>query len=171
MGARRQREHSRHEASAADFVIRPGAPDDLDEIYALECASFSADRLSRRALRRFLKAPHHPLLAAWIGGRLAGYILVVTSSRSRVARVYSLAVDAAFARRGIGRELLRAGERYALAQGRETMRLEARWDNGAALALYEAQGYRDFGRYPGYYADGAEALRLEKPLKPPISTV
>ena len=166
MSANRQREYPRHDRGAADFVIRHGGLDDLDEIYALECESFSADRLSRRALRRFLKASHHPLLGAWIGGRLAGYVLVVMTSRSRSARIYSLAVGAAFARRGVGRELLRAGERYALAHGREAMRLEARWDNSAALALYESQGYSDFGRYPGYYADGAEALRLEKRLTP-----
>jgi ribosomal-protein-alanine N-acetyltransferase len=166
VGAERQREFPRRDRGAADFAIRPGGLDDLDEIYALECASFSADLLSRRALRRFLKASHRPLLAARLGGRLAGYILVSMTSRSRAARIYSLAVDAAFARRGVGRELLRAGERYALAHGREAMRLEARYDNAAALALYESQGYCDFGRYPGYYADGAEALRLEKRLAP-----
>jgi ribosomal protein S18 acetylase RimI-like enzyme len=166
VGAERQREFPRRNRGAADFAIRPGGLDDLDEIYALECASFSADRLSRRALRRFLKASHRPLLAARLGGRLAGYILVSMTSRSRAARIYSLAVDAAFSRRGVGRELLRAGERYALAHGREAMRLEARYDNAAALALYESQGYQDFGRYPGYYTDGAEALRLEKRLTP-----
>ena len=164
MGAKRQREFPRRHRGAADFAIHPGGLDDLDDIYALECASFSDDRLSRRALRRFLKASHRPLLAARLGGRLAGYILVVMTSGSRAARIYSLAVDAAFARRGVGRELLRAGERYALAHGREAMRLEARYDNLAALALYERAGYRDFGSYPGYYADGAEALRLEKRL-------
>ena len=166
MGARRQRETTRRESGAADFAIRPGGLDDLDDIYALECASFSADRLSRRALRRFLKASHRPLLAARLGGKLAGYVLVSMTSRSPAARIYSLAVDAAFARRGVGAELLRAAERYALAHGREAMRLEARYDNAAALALYESQGYEHFGRYPGYYADGAEALKLEKRLAP-----
>jgi ribosomal-protein-alanine N-acetyltransferase len=166
VGAKRQGREPTNHRGAANFAIRPAGLDDLDEIFALECASFSADRLSRRALRRFLKSSHRPLLAARLGGRLAGYILVVMTSRSSAARIYSLAVDAAFARRGVGRELLRAGERYALAQGRRSMRLEARYDNAAALALYESQGYEDFGRYPEYYADGAEALRLEKRIAP-----
>ena len=151
---------------AADLTIRSGALDDLDAVYALECAAFSADRLSRRALRRFLKASHRPVLVARIGGRLAGYILISMNARSRAARIYSLAVDANLARRGVGRELLRAGERFALAHGRAAMRLEVRYDNEAALALYRRLGYEDFGRYPGYYADGAEALRLEKRLDP-----
>jgi len=152
--------------SSADLTIRSGGLEDLDDVLSLECAAFVADRLSRRALRRFLKASHRPVLVARIGGKLAGYVLVSLSARSRAARIYSLAVDADLARRGVGRELLRAAERYALAHGRAAMRLEVRYDNDIALALYRGLGYDDFGRYPGYYADGAEALRLEKRLTP-----
>jgi len=150
----------------ADLVIRPAVGTDLDAIYALECASFATDRLSRRGLRRFIKARHRPLLAARSSGRLVGYILISLPARSVSARVYSLAVEAAHGGRGVGRELLHAAERYARAHGRTRLRLEARYDNDAAIALYEKLGYRNFGRYPGYYADGAEALRFEKALTP-----
>ena len=151
---------------AADLVIRPAVGTDLDAIYALECASFATDRLSRRGLRRFLKARHKPVLAARFSGRIVGYILISLPARSDSARVYSLAVEATHGGRGVGRELLHAAERYARAHGRTRLRLEARYDNEAAIALYEKLGYRNFGRYPGYYADGAEALRFEKPLTP-----
>jgi ribosomal-protein-alanine N-acetyltransferase len=93
-------------------------------------------------------------------------VLVSLSAGSRAARIYSLAVDQGLARRGVGRELLRAAERYAVAHRRGAMRLEVRYDNDVALALYRGLGYDDFGRYPEYYADGAEALRLEKRLEP-----
>jgi [ribosomal protein S18]-alanine N-acetyltransferase len=149
---------------AADFAIRPATETDLDAIFALECASFSDDRLSRRAIWRFIRAPHRPLLVARSQGRVVGYIVISLQSRSRSARIYSLAVEKAQARRGVGRELLNAAERYARAHGCAALRLEARYDNAPALALYEKLGFRHFGRYPGYYADGAEALRLEKPL-------
>ena len=75
-------------------------------------------------------------------------------------------MEASLGRRGVGRELLQAAERYARAHGRTRLRLEARYDNASAIALYEKLGYRTFGRYPGYYADGAEALRFEKALAP-----
>jgi ribosomal protein S18 acetylase RimI-like enzyme len=151
---------------AGEFLVRPAAETELDAIYALECASFATDGLSRRGLRRFLKAKHRPLLVARSAGRVVGYILISLPARSVSARVYSLAVAASHAGRGIGRELLQAAERYARVHGRSRLRLEARYDNLGAIALYEKLGYQNFGRYPGYYADGAEALRFEKPLTP-----
>jgi ribosomal-protein-alanine acetyltransferase len=153
-------------AGAGDLCVRPAELSDLEAIYALECASFATDRLSRRALRRFIAAAHRPLLAAHSGGRLIGYVLVSFHPRAKPARIYSLAVAQAQSRRGVGRELLHAAERYARAHGRQSLRLEVRYDNAAAIALYEREGFRAFGRHPGYYADGAEALRFEKPLVP-----
>jgi len=45
------------------------------------------------------------------------------------------------------------------------MRLESREDNVRALRLYESAGYARFARVEDYYADGAPAVRLEKPLR------
>ena len=53
---------------AAGLVVQPGGESELDAIHALECASFATDRLSRRALRRFLTASHRPLLVATFRG-------------------------------------------------------------------------------------------------------
>ncbi|MEJ0097539.1 MAG: hypothetical protein WDM84_05845 [Bauldia sp.] len=39
-----------------------------------------------------------------------------------------------------------------------------REDNLPAIRLYERLGYRRIGRHARYYADGADALRYEKPL-------
>jgi ribosomal protein S18 acetylase RimI-like enzyme len=39
-----------------------------------------------------------------------------------------------------------------------------RRDNSAAIRLYAALGYAPIGVYPDYYADGMEALRLEREL-------
>ena len=58
---------------ADDLVVRAAEPTDLEAIHALECASFVADRLSRRALRRFIEAPHRPLIVARSHSALAGY--------------------------------------------------------------------------------------------------
>ena len=145
-------------------LIRPARLGDLDAIAALEQSVFPGDRLSRRSLRAFLQSSRKPLLVAFCEGRLAGYALVVLRQGSKSARLYSIAVDPAFGRRGIGRALLRACEQYARQHGRQALRLEVRADNAAALALYQRLDYRRFGQHENYYDDGAAALRLEKPL-------
>ena len=154
-----------HAHTAGGMAIGPASLADLDAIEALEFAAFPGDRLSRRSLRNFLRSPQHPLIVAKFGERVAGYALVALRKGGVGARLYSLAVASAEARRGVGRALLQASERYARAHGREVLRLEVRYDNASAIALYEKMGYRQFGQYEGYYVDGAAALRFEKRLE------
>ncbi len=47
------------------------------------------------------------------------------------------------------------------------MRLEVSVGNRPAITLYETLGYRQFGRWEGYYGDDADALRMEKRLRAP----
>ena len=146
------------------LVVREARPRDLDAIARLENESFDTDRVSRRSLREFLRAKHRPVVAATIDGELAGYALVALRKYARAVRIYSLAVDPRFARRGVGRALLKACEAYGRRHGRSALTLEVRYDNAAAIALYEASGFRQFGEHAHYYADGATALRYEKSL-------
>jgi [ribosomal protein S18]-alanine N-acetyltransferase len=146
------------------IVVREARPRDLDAIARLENESFETDRVSRRSLREFLRAPHRPVIAATIDDELAGYMLVSLRKGARAVRIYSLAVDSRFARRGVGKALMQACEAYALRHRRDAITLEVRYDNAAAIALYENSGFRQFGEHAHYYADGATALRYEKPL-------
>jgi [ribosomal protein S18]-alanine N-acetyltransferase len=148
------------------IVIREARPRDLDAIARLENESFETDRVSRRSLREFLRAAHRPVIAATIDDEIAGYALVALRKTSRALRIYSLAVDARFARRGVGRALLAACEAYARRRRRALLTLEVRYDNSSAIALYESSGFRQFGEHAHYYADGAAALRYEKSLVP-----
>src|ERR1700729_3070601 len=101
--------------------IRAARPRDLDAIARLENESFETDRVSRRSLREFLRAPHRPGIAAPIAGQLAGYVLVALRKGARTLRIYSLAVGARFARRGVGRALLQAAGAYARRPRREAL--------------------------------------------------
>ena len=149
-------------------TVREALPDDLEAIARLEDESFAVDRVSRRSLRDFLRAPHRPVIAATVDGELAGYALVSLRKGARSVRIYSIAVDARFARRGVGRALLQACERYARRHGRAALALEVRYDNAPAIALYESLGFRQFGEHAHYYADGATALRYQKSLVPDL---
>ena len=163
---------SRCSPSLPQLVVRPASREDVAAIHALEMAAFAQDRVTLRGLRRFAAAPHRPLLAAKFGDELVGYILLALRKGGKTCRVYSFAVRAERRRRGVGQELLRAAERYARAHGREAVRLEVRYDNAAAISLYVKYGYREFGRYSAYYADGATALRFEKRFPAtPVSSI
>jgi ribosomal protein S18 acetylase RimI-like enzyme len=146
------------------IVVREARPGDLDAIARLEHESFETDRVSRRSLREFLRAKRRPVIAATIDDEIAGYALVALRKGARAVRIYSLAVDARFARRGVGRALMQTCEAYARRHGRSALTLEVRYDNAAAIALYESLGFRLFGEHAHYYSDGATALRYEKPF-------
>lgn len=140
---------------------------DIEGLLALENEVFPADRISRRSIRRFLNSPGAALMVAEQADRLVGYALVLFHSRSVVARLYSIAVVPRFVGLGVGALLLEAAEASARERNYRSIRLEVRVDNAAAIALYRKAGYREFGRYAGYYDDGADALRFQRPLYPP----
>lgn len=145
-------------------TCRPARPGDLAELLRLEQAAFRTDRLSRRRLRWLLGSPSSRFLVAEQSGRIIGYALVLTRRGSRAARLYSIAVAAGHAGRGIGRRLLEAAERSAAAAGAERLRLEVRADNAAAQHLYASSGYGRIADLENYYEDGAAGFRYEKRL-------
>jgi ribosomal protein S18 acetylase RimI-like enzyme len=153
---------SRHVAPPAK--LRPGHKRDLDALVALENAVFTTDILSRRSFYRFLTVSKSSLIVAEESGKLAGYVLVLYSPRSKLARLYSIAVAPHIPSRGIGPLLLAAAEAAAARRRRRAMRLEVHEHNTRAIGRYEKSGYRLFGRHRRYYDDGGDALRFEKRL-------
>ncbi len=131
----------------------------------LEEASFDTDRISRRSFRRFLHNDTDYLLVADIETGLAGYILLLKHRGTRLARLYSICVDASARGRGIAEALMRAGEEAVRERGCAYLRLEVRRDNEPAIRLYRKLGYRLFGTIPHYYEDDQEALRFEKRIR------
>jgi ribosomal protein S18 acetylase RimI-like enzyme/predicted double-glycine peptidase len=155
--------------SAAALTIRPATLDDLDTLVALENESFESDRLSRRQLRYMLTKARADTLLAEEGTATLGYVLVLYSRGTAVARIYSIAVSAEARGRGVGHALVTAAEEAAWEQERAYVRLEIRRDNLASQALFEHAGYRRFGVLSDYYEDHMEALRYEKGLTPNLT--
>ncbi|MGB2131803.1 MAG: peptidase C39 family protein, partial [Marinobacterium sp.] len=142
---------------------RPANLDDLPALVALEQQAFVEDRISRRQFRWMLKRGHCALILAETDSLpLAGYILVLFHRGTSLGRIYSLAVDDRLRGQGLARRLMEAAEAAALDQDCLALRLEVRTDNEAAIRLYRALGYRQFGFYDDYYEDHAPALRFQK---------
>ncbi len=146
------------------LVVRDAAIDDLDAIVTLENNSFPEDRVSRRSFAYHLRDPERPVIAVTVDGALAGYVLSALRKAGRSMRIYTIAVDSRFGRRGVGTALLAAAEKFARRHNRQAVTLEVRYDNVPAIALYEKCGYQLFGEHEDYYTDGATALRYRKAL-------
>ncbi len=143
--------------------------DDLDDLVQLENRCFETDRLSRRSFRHMLTKAHAVILIDRREGRLRGYVLVLFSRGTSMARLYSIAVEPGLAGLGIGGALVEAAEAAARERGCVSMRLEIRTDNPASQALFRRHGYRQFDTVLDYYEDHMDALRLEKSLAPHLS--
>lgn len=155
---------NRSPATADEVRIRRAADADLVALLELENASFAGDRMTSRQWRRHLRSDSARVLVAVRARRLAGAAVLFFRLRSRVARLYSIAVAADARGQGIGEALLEAAERAASRRGCDRLRLEVRVDNAGAQRLYERRGYRRFGRRAAYYEDGHDAWRYDKRL-------
>lgn len=145
-----------------EIIFRPAQLSDVNALVQLENRCFDDDRISRRSFRRFIEMPRDALIVAENAGRIVGYSLIFMHNATRLARIYSIAVDPECRGQKLGERLLKESERRAAEVGRIIMRLEVRPDNGPAIALYRRLGYRQFGTYRDYYADHADALRFER---------
>ncbi|HEU0277661.1 MAG TPA: GNAT family N-acetyltransferase [Rhodanobacteraceae bacterium] len=146
--------------------IRHAHLPDLDALVALEEATFTSDRISRRQWRRHLDSASVAVLAADTAGRIDAAAVVCYRRNSRKARLYSLAVDALARGTGTGSALLAAAEADARARGCTSMHLEVHVGNTAAVTLYEHRGYRRGAYVPRFYEDGGDAWRYAKALAP-----
>ena len=140
-------------------MIRPVLADDLGGLVELEQRCFGAHAWDRRQLEGELVRPGGIFLVS-ATDRFAG--VAMGWSIAGDAEVLRLAVDPAARRLGLGRQLLGALEARMCDLGAELIFLEVRADNGAAVALYEGQGYARIGTRPRYYADGCDALVLRR---------
>lgn len=147
-------------------AVRRATLADLDALDALEEATFSTDRISRRQWRRHLDSASASVLVCGEMGDIAAAAVVFYRLGSGIARLYSLGVRAAQRGKGLGGCLLAAAEADARQRGCHTMSLEVRSRNRAAIALYERSGYLRVTCLRSYYEDGADAWHCAKSLQP-----
>src|SRR6056297_1633657 len=87
--------------STHDVTFRPATGADLDQLLQIEKRAYETDRLSRRSFRRWIGSDHASLIVAEASVGLAGYALVLLHRGTRLARLYSIAVDASHRGRGL----------------------------------------------------------------------
>lgn len=147
----------------ATLSIERMRPDDLDDVLAIERASFSMP-WSRGAF--LYEIEQNRVARCYVmreAERLVGYICVWEVADEM--HITNIAVHPAARRRGIGRGLLGSVLDDARRRSMRLVVLEVRPSNVEARALYETFGFQVVGRRRGYYYDtGEDALVMETVL-------
>jgi ribosomal protein S18 acetylase RimI-like enzyme len=149
-------------------TIRRATLQDLDALEQLEREVFLADAFRRSQLRYLLTRGHATIVVAQEAGQVLGAAIMLWRRGTTVGRLYSIATAPAAQGRGVGGRLLQACEEEASQRGCKAVGLEVRTDNRQARTFYERRGYGVIENLPGYYAEGADGLRLRKPLRPNV---
>jgi ribosomal-protein-alanine N-acetyltransferase len=136
---------------------------DLDEVVAIERASFTMPWSRGAFLYEIEQNKVARCLVVRADGRLVGYLCLWEVADE--LHITNIAVHPQARRRGIGRQMLAEVLADARRRGLRLVALEVRPSNAEARALYDSFGFRVVGRRRGYYYDtGEDALVMEAVL-------
>lgn len=135
-----------------NFTVTGMKAEHISEIARLEKECFSSP-WSENALAQELSNPDSHFLVAESDG-VAGYIGVQEICGE--AYITNIAVFGNFRKLGIGRALLRAAVDGAESRSCVFITLEVRVSNGAAIALYESEGFERIGIRKNFYDSPVE---------------
>jgi ribosomal-protein-alanine N-acetyltransferase len=119
----------------------------------------------RERIERLIRHAETVALVARDGARVAGFA-VMTFGDER-AHLVLLAVGPSHHRRGIGRRMVDWLLESAATAGIATIHVELRAGNAPAFALYQAAGFRETLRVPGYYSGRETAVRMIRRMSAP----
>jgi [ribosomal protein S18]-alanine N-acetyltransferase len=145
--------------------IRRACVDDLPAILRIETKSFDRDAWDRELFLDYLNRPARSVfLVAAINRKVVGYALAFHSETR--AEIHSIAVAPAQRGQGVAAALLRRIIALLRRRGFETVSLNVRLENEAAIRLYRKLGFQRVRRVNGYYEDGAPAWRMRRSRSP-----
>lgn len=116
--------------------------------------------------RRYADMSAYPGLLAWVGPRLAGFLIV--SIAADEAEILTLGTETALRRQGVASALLTRMMENVADLGATVIFLEVSVRNDAARALYERHGFVSEGLRKNYYntPDGHEdAVIMKRTLR------
>lgn len=151
------------------------SPADLNDLCDATDASIEAGggfgwiRLpAREVMERFWKGvlvvPERHLLLARVDGVVCGAAQLIEPSRHNEAQSFSANIIAAFVApwargQGAGRKLLETTEKLAAEMGYKVLNADIRATQEAAIALFEASGYKKWGENPTYAVVNDKIIR------------
>lgn len=138
--------------------------EDLDHILEIEHEAFESDRMSRRSIRRAIASETNLVQVVAEGKNILGFVIVFFDQRRKFGRIYSIAIKSEARGQGLGSLLVESAEKAAMEVGAIRMVLEARTGPHGPINFYRNLGYHHIATLPKYYEDGADGIRMQKPL-------
>jgi len=142
---------------ASELMIIPFRQEDLASVFELEQLSFT-DPYPWWLLAELARKNPTSFLVAKLKDRVVGYAIIDGSED--YYHLVSIAVHPEFRRTGVATGLLQALEEHLTHSG--LVRLEVRESNHAAIQFYVKHGFEKKDIVPGYYADGENAITMER---------
>lgn len=140
--------------SQADRVdLRTPSASDMPAVAAIEDASF-ADPWSAREFSSVLAVDHSIFLIAESSGEIVGYVVAISVLDE--AEILNVAVSPSRRGEGIGGVLLDAALAQVESRGAESVFLEVRVSNVAAMALYQSRRFAEISKRKNYYRTPVE---------------
>jgi ribosomal-protein-alanine N-acetyltransferase len=135
---------------------------DLGAVQAMERAVYPDDAWSLAQFKEELAGTPQSrfYIVACEEQEIVGYAGIAITQD--VADIHTLTVEPKYRRRGIGKELLRQIEAWAVNRGALSLMLEMRVGNSQAQPLYEAAGYQAISERKHYYGTGVHAIIMKK---------
>lgn len=149
-------DHEKLAELAGEFLVREMQPEDIPAVMEIDLNAFPNPWPENTYRFELRKNPASHLLViqtrepAQVVGA-GGYWLIVDE-----AHISTFAIHPAWRHRGVGKVLLAALLRQAVALGAATAMLEVRAGNAAAQALYAGYGFHPVGLRKGYYKNNGE---------------
>jgi ribosomal-protein-alanine N-acetyltransferase len=109
-----------------------------------------------------IRSPDTIGIIANLDSALSGFAMMHFGDEN--AHLNLLAVEPAYRRRGIGRDMLDWLDESCLVAGIRRISLEVRADNTSAIRFYESLGYKSGERIPRYYCGEEAALRMTRTI-------
>ena len=156
-----------HDSKTID--IRLAGPRDSDNIARMSRRLIEAGLpwwcWTPKQVAKAIRSPDTVAIIAGIGKATPGFAMMHFGDEN--AHLNLLAVEPAYRRCGIAKDLLDWLDASCLVAGIRRVSLEVRANNAGAIRFYHAMGYASGERIPRYYCGQETALRMTRTISPP----
>ncbi len=141
------------------MIIRPCTKEDLKTIFLIEKNSFSSGAWTYEQFEYEFEKNDYAHIYVVEEGKVFGYIdFWILFEQGTISKI---AVLPPLRRKGVGSILLSDAINRMISQNVESITLEVRVSNQAAIKLYEKMGFKTLITKKGYYSDGEDAYLME----------